>query len=89
MLTRASPKDVDQCEKVFLPPKCRQVTIFVDAATESKPTTASRGPGGQSNVEVGTLYLDHLGAYSQFLRRIGVLSTSYVMIPRLDRGASC
>ena len=62
-----------------LPPKRKHVTIFVDPETESKPTTKSTGPNGQSNVVLAKLYLDRLGAYHQVLRFLGLLSTLYVM----------
>ena len=61
-----------------LPPKRKQVIIFVDPETESKPTTDSRGEDGQSNVVLATLYLNRLGAYHQVLRFLGLLSTLYV-----------
>ena len=70
--------DLNKCQKVDLP-KCRQITIYVDPETESIPTTASRGESGRSNVILATLYLDHLGAYGQVLRFLGLLSTLYVM----------
>ena len=62
-----------------LPPKRKQVTIFVDPETESKPTIASRGADGQSNVILATLYLNRLGVYHQVLRFLGLLSTLYVI----------
>ena len=70
--------DLNECQKVDLP-KRNQVTIYVDTETESKPTTASKGESGRSNVVLTTLYLDRLGAYSQVLRFLGLLSTLYVM----------
>ena len=70
--------DINQCQKVDLP-KRKQVTIFVDPETESKPTTASKGKSGRSNVVLATLYLDRLGVYHQVLRFLGMLSTLYVM----------
>ena len=45
-LTKASMSDKRRCQKFDLP-KRKQVTIFVDAKPESKPTTASKGPGGE------------------------------------------
>ena len=67
------------CQKVYIPPQCKEVTIFVDAETESKPTIASRGAEGQNKVKLATLNLYRLGAYHQLLRFLGLLSTLYVM----------
>ena len=39
----------------------------------------SSGQDGQDNVELATLYLNHLGAYHRFLRAVGLLSTLYVL----------
>ena len=78
MLTKASTSDKDGCLKVDLP-KRNQVTIFIDAETESKPTIASRSAGGASNVELTTLFLDRLGIVPRLLRSFGKLSTLYVV----------
>ncbi|KAL9135289.1 MAG: hypothetical protein Q9175_003525 [Cornicularia normoerica] len=71
--------NLDHSQKVDLPPKRNQVTIFVDAETESTPTIASKGADGQSNAVLVTLYLDRLGAYHRVLRFLGLLSTLYVI----------
>lgn len=71
--------NLDHCHKLDLPPNRRQVTIFVDRQTESKPTIASQGADGRSNVQLATLYLDHLGAFHRVLHFQGLLSTLYVM----------
>ena len=71
--------DLDHSQKVDLPPKRNQVTIFVDAETESTRTIASKGADGQSDVILVKLYLDRLGAYHRVLRFLGLLSTLYVI----------
>ena len=60
-------------------PTGKQVTIFVDDETESKPTIASKGPRGERNVELATIYLDRLGIIPNLFRFFGQLSTLYVM----------
>ncbi len=77
-LTKASISDKDRCKPLKIP-KRKQVTIFVDAETESKPTIACKDPGGESNVELATLYLDRLGMIPNLFRLFGRLSTLYVM----------
>lgn len=47
-----------------------------------QPTTESSGKDGMSNVVLTRLHLDRLGPYGQMLRRIGLLSTCYVMNAR-------
>ena len=81
-LIRVLLSDIDQCQKVDLPPKCKQVTIFVDPKTESKPTIESKADDGQSNVVLATLYLNRLGVFHQVLRSLGLLSTLYVINAR-------
>ena len=72
-LTEA-PQPDNYWTKFHLSPKDKQVTIFVDAETESKPTTESR-TDGRSNVVLATLNLNRLGAYCQVLRYLGLIST--------------
>ena len=81
-LIRVLLSDIDRCQKVDLPPNRKQVTIFVDPETESKPTTASKAPDGQSNVVLATLYLNRLGVFHQLLRFLGLLSTLHVINAR-------
>jgi len=52
------------------------------------PTTQSSGKDGMSNVVLTRLHLDRLGPYGQILRRIGLLSTCYVMNARPMSDAS-
>ena len=78
-LIRSPLSDKDQCQIVDLPPNRKQVTIFVDPETESKPTIDSRAADGQSNVVLATLYLNRLGAFHQVLRFLGLMSTLYVI----------
>lgn len=77
-----SKKDVESEEnyqKVKLPARSKQVSLFVDGETESQLTTRSTGRDGQSNVLLAQLYLDRLGPYGQIFRFLGMLSTLYVM----------
>ncbi|KAF6226435.1 hypothetical protein HO133_009301 [Letharia lupina] len=69
----------DNYQKVKLPARSKQVTLFVDEETQSKLTTRSTGRDGQSNVLLAQLYLDRLGPYGQIFRFLGLLSTLYVM----------
>lgn len=78
-LRNATVSDPRSYQIVKLPPKRTQVTIFVDPETESKPTTENTAPDGRSNVLFIQLHLDHLGAFHQVLRSLGLLSTLYVM----------
>lgn len=77
--TNRVPTDKGYCQAVELPPKRKQVTIFMDAETESEPTIHSKGSEGQNNIELATLYLDRLSKFQKFLRHLGKLSTLYVM----------
>ena len=70
--------DKHRCQKFDLP-KRKQVTIFVDAKTKTKPTIASESAEGERNVELGTIYLDRLGIIPNLFRFLGQLSTLYVM----------
>ena len=70
--------DKHRCQKFDLP-KRKQVTIFVDAKTKTKPTIASESAEGERNVELGTIYLDRLGIIPNLLLFLGQLSTLYVM----------
>ena len=67
------------CQKLCTPPKCKQVTIFVDPKPESKPRIASRGADGHNDVELATSNLYRLGAYHQLLSFLRLLSALYVM----------
>lgn len=70
--------DKDRCLKFDLP-RHKQVNIFVDAETESKPTMASMGAGGECNVFFATIHLDRLGVIPTLYRSFGLLSRLYVM----------
>lgn len=63
-----------------LPSGHSEVTIFVDPDTGSNPTTKHMDDAGNSNVILARLFLDRLGALNDVLRRVGLLSTSYVYI---------
>lgn len=66
--------------KIKISSRRKQVTIFVDSETESKPTTES-ATDGQGNVVLTKIYLDHLSKYHRFLRFLGLLTTLYVLNP--------
>ena len=68
----------DNYQKVKLPARSKQVTLFVDEETESKLTIQSTGRDGQSNILLAQLYLDRLGPSGQIFRFLGMLSTLYV-----------
>ena len=70
--------DKSRCQKFDLP-KRKQVTIYVDSETKSKPTIVSESAGGEHNLELGTIYLDLLGMIPKLLRFFGQISTLYVM----------
>ena len=70
--------DKDRCLKFDLP-KRKEVDVFVDAETESRPTLASMGAGGECNVLMATIYLDRCGITANLLHFFGLLSTLYVM----------
>ena len=70
--------DKRRCQKFDLP-KRKQVTIFVDAETKSKPTIVRESAGGEHNLELGTIYLDRLGIIPRLFRFFVQLSTLYVM----------
>jgi len=67
----------NEYKRVRLPSRQNQVTIFVDSATESKPTTDIT-TDGHSNVLLAKLYLDRLSAWNRGFRFLGGLSTLYV-----------
>ena len=77
-LIRWGPESEDNYQKVKLPARRRQVTLFVDEETETKLTTRSTRSDGQSNILLAQLYLDRLGPYGQIFRFLGMLSTLYV-----------
>ena len=70
--------DKDCCLKFDLP-RHKQVNIFVDAETESKPTMASMSAGGECNVFFAAIHLDRLGVIPNLFRSFGLLSTLYVV----------
>ncbi|MCJ1228604.1 hypothetical protein MMC12_005265 [Toensbergia leucococca] len=69
---------LEDYKTVQLPPRKKEVTIFVDPETESKPTTARKAQDGHSNVMLAKIYLDRLGAWNQIRRIRGQLSILYV-----------
>lgn len=66
-------------QKMKLPARSKQVTLFIDGKEESQLTTKSAGEDGQSNVMLAQLYLDRLGPSAQIFRFFGMLSTLYVV----------
>lgn len=66
-------------QKVKLPARKKQVTLFVDKETGSKLTTRSTGDQGQSNLLRAQLQLNHLDTLGQVFRFFGLLSTLYVI----------
>lgn len=81
--------DLSGYQKLKIPAQNRLVAIFVDADTESEPTTENVAPDGRSNVVLTHLHLHRLGVYAQILRRIGLLSTCYVKnVPPLSETSS-
>ena len=74
-----TPDSEDVYQKVKLPARDKQITLFVDEETGSKLTTQSTGSDGQNNVLLLRLHLDRLGLYGQIFRFLGLLSTLYVM----------
>ena len=74
-----TPDSEDIYQKVKLPARSKQITLFVDEETESRITTQSTGNDGQNNVLLARLHLDRLGLYGQIFRFLGLLSTLYVI----------
>ena len=77
MLPKSESENVYQ--KVPLPARKKQVTLFVDKETGSKLTTQSTGKEGQSNLLRAQLQLNHLDTWGQVYRFFGLLSTLYVI----------
>ena len=74
-LTRALSSDMEHCWKFDLPPpKYREVTLFVDHETLSRPTMAHIAADGRLNTILTTLHLYRLGVYPRVLRSLGLLS---------------
>ena len=71
--------DLNECQILDLPPKQDRITIFVDAETKSRVTTATTGAGGRCNFELVTLHLDKLDRHDRRLRSRGQLSKLYVL----------
>ena len=76
-----SPKSESEniYQKVKLPARKKQVTLFVDKETGSRLTTRSTGDEGQSNLLRAQLQLNHLDTLGQVFRFLGLLSTLYVI----------
>lgn len=69
---------LDEYQRVKLPSRLSQVTIFLDSQTETTPTTKEITPDGDSNVKLAKIYLNKLGFSNSVLRCLGQLSTLYV-----------
>lgn len=85
---RAKNIDKTSYQEIKIPASNWLVTIYVDAETESKPTTKAV-EDGRSNIVLTQLHLNRVGFWGQILRRVGLLSTCYVMnAPPLSEASS-
>ena len=80
--------DLNACQILDLPPKPDRITIFVDAETRSRVTTASTGADGRCNLLLATLYLDKLDRRDRKLRSRGHLPKLYVLNEVAENEAS-
>ncbi|MCJ1270843.1 hypothetical protein MMC22_010740 [Lobaria immixta] len=65
-------------ERLHVPSRTNEVTIFLDSETETKPTIEAADQKGHGNVMVATIRLNKLGFSNSALRFLGQLSTLYV-----------
>lgn len=63
-------------QECFIPPKKKEIAIFVDAKTQTKVTPDNNYEGG--TVLLTKIYLDRLGAVNNLVRSFGGLSSIYV-----------
>lgn len=73
--------DLDKYTKIPLTAREKEVTIYADSQTESKPTIDSSTTDGHSNVMLAKFYLNRipLGGLNQIVRFFGGFSTLYIL----------
>ena len=76
-VTKFAAKEAGEAiQECFIPPKSKEIAIFVDARTQTKVTTSSDYHGG--TVLLTKIYLDRLGTLNTLVRSFGGLSSIYV-----------
>lgn len=73
--------DPNNYTPITLPAREKEVTIYADPQTESKPTIESTTKDGHSNVMLAKFYLHRipLGGLNQIVRFFGGFSTLYIL----------
>lgn len=73
--------DPDNYTPIPLPAREKEVTIYTDPQTKSKPTIESTTKDGHSNVMLAKFYLHRipLSALNQIIRLFGGFSTLYIL----------
>ena len=71
---KADGTDLQEC---LLPPRAKEVALFVDAKTLSRVTTCGDYDGCPS-VFLAKIYLDHLGFVNNLVRSCGLLRSIYI-----------
>lgn len=73
--------DPDKYTSIPLTKREKEVTIYVDPYTQSRPTTDSSTTDGHSNIMLAKFYLDRipLGGLNQIVRLFGGFSTLYIV----------
>lgn len=73
VVAREAGNPIQEC---FIPPRSKEIAIFVDAKTQSKVTPDNNYEGG--TVLLTKIYLDRLGTVNNLVRSFGGFSSIYV-----------